>query len=583
MSCDLDQSKLIQSVKCPNVGGQKGGNCNPNYQSFSINKGCKSYNIPSASELAWGNRYSSQKGGKVENTNFNNATETEFVKEGINVNSRSQNAWINRYKQMGGNEMKYLSSMYIDSIFYYVDEKNLKSKLKKIFSTRFDFTINGRNENNQEKFEKHLLRMKLQMQKYRTKIIEGENAVNIIFYLGRNKVEEHQIKISRNRIRTINIITKFSNKQKGGKSNLTCYSMNVSKGINGSPEVDNCCTVNPSELLRGGKNKKKKQKGGRACYSMDVGQKIGDEPKVEPCDSLNPYSLLQKGGGGGNGYTIAVNKPPIGGRPEIDGYVEGCLPFFPGGTSSPRSPSNGQKGGVVLKKVGKSGKSGKSGNSLINLKGINKKQKAKLRNINGKGKIKYTDKELAEGTFKDGLLTGQGTLKVYNFRDVLMSILTGEFKDGKLNGRGHIEHKSFNGTSEGMFKDSKLNGKGIRVFNLSGITAEGNFKNGYFVKGKRTYKRGNLMEEDGVFEYEILQEGKQTFRDKTILDGKFIEIQVNGDYVDELYKGKKITYDKKKKIVEEGTFKDLKLNGKGKRTVNRKVEEGKFKNGILIK
>ena len=349
MSCDLDYSKLIQSVKCPNVGGQKGGNCNPNYQSFSINKGCNSYNIPSASELAWDNRYSSQKGGKVNNTNFNNATESEFIKEGINVNSCSQNAWINRFKQMGGNEMKYLSAMYIDSIFYYVDEKNLKSKLNKIFSSRFSFTVDGKNESNQEKFEKHILRMKLQMQRFRTKILEGDKTVNIIFYLGRNKVEEHEIKISRNRIRTINIITKFSNKQKGGKSNLTCYSMNVNKGINGSPEVNNCCTVNPSELLRGGKNKKRKQ----------------------------------KGGGGGNGYTIAVNKPPIGGRPEIDGYVEGCLPFFPGGTSSPRTPSNGKKGGVALKKVGKkvSKKSGKSGNSLINLKGINKKQKAKLKNM----------------------------------------------------------------------------------------------------------------------------------------------------------------------------------------------------------
>lgn len=72
------------------------------------------------------------------------------------------------------------------------------------------------------------------------------------------------------------------------------------------------------------------------------------------------------------------------------------------------------------------------------------------------------------------------------------------------------------------------------------------------------------MEEDGVFEYEILQEGKHTFKDKTILDGKFRETKVNGDYVDELYKGKKITFDKKKKIVEEVTFKDLKLNGKGK-------------------
>jgi hypothetical protein len=117
--------------------------------------------------------------------------------------------------------------------------------------------------------------------------------------------------------------------------------------------------------------------------------------------------------------------------------------------------------------------------------------------LNGEGRITFTNGTIVEGAFMDGKLNGYGKIRYGNG-----TLLKGWFKNNELNGYGLATYK--NGiTYEGNFIDGKLNGYGIQTV-TNGGRYEGFFKNSKY-DGIGTLFKPNgeampiAMYSDGVF------------------------------------------------------------------------------------
>ena len=86
----------------------------------------------------------------------------------------------------------------------------------------------------------------------------------------------------------------------------------------------------------------------------------------------------------------------------------------------------------------------------------------------------YSDGSVAEGVFKNELLSGKGKK---TFRDG--TVWEGEFKDGELFGQGKMTYPT-KGVEEGQFKNCFLNGQG-RITYPDGRVLEGTFIDGIFI------------------------------------------------------------------------------------------------------
>ena len=196
--------------------------------------------------------------------------------------------------------------------------------------------------------------------------------------------------------------------------------------------------------------------------------------------------------------------------------------------------------------------------------------------LNGIGKITGTSGTY-EGTFRDGILNGQGL-----FINVNGNYQKGIFLNGKLNGQGKMIWATKNEKGElvieeiveGIFKDFKLITGSI--IKKNGEVREGQFKNFELNgKGKLSYKHMHVT---------IFTNPLSIFKDIYVKEGIFKD--------DELIKGLVKTWNGS---FEEGEFKNGTLHGKGLRSEgygkynsaeksfpNKEIMEGTFKNGSLI-
>ena len=90
--------------------------------------------------------------------------------------------------------------------------------------------------------------------------------------------------------------------------------------------------------------------------------------------------------------------------------------------------------------------------------------------LNGKGKISYTDRSVAEGEFKNNLLEGKGSFKYPDG-----TIHKGEFHNHKLNGHGEII-TPYGRREVGEFTDGKKNGW-CKIYRNDFLDEEGYFTN----------------------------------------------------------------------------------------------------------
>jgi hypothetical protein len=136
---------------------------------------------------------------------------------------------------------------------------------------------------------------------------------------------------------------------------------------------------------------------------------------------------------------------------------------------------------------------------------------------NGKGRIELSNGDKYEGDFKNGIIEGQG-----QFTRANGSKYTGKLTNGKFNGFGTLVDARGN-IATGNYVDNELDGQGKRTFFQTGDIYEGLFSNGYFNKGRYTWRNGNYYE------------------------GEWKKFKMNG-------LGK--FYNATTKIFQEGTFKD---------------------------
>ena len=168
------------------------------------------------------------------------------------------------------------------------------------------------------------------------------------------------------------------------------------------------------------------------------------------------------------------------------------------------------------------------------------------KDLNGEGKIEWsvvftyggdrhapiTQRETAEGTFKNGKLEGQGKYITGNGGVPRARTYEGLFKNSKLNGEGTLTSTSCYGESvvskgifeygqlikgerrasdnyfyRGTFKNNMLHGENCICKDYDG-EREGSFEDGKLLKGVYKHRDGTI--EEGEFKYEILTKGTTT-------------------------------------------------------------------------
>jgi hypothetical protein len=213
--------------------------------------------------------------------------------------------------------------------------------------------------------------------------------------------------------------------------------------------------------------------------------------------------------------------------------------------------------------------------------------------VNGKGKYKYADGAVYEGSFVDSIRHGKGTMTW-----ATGAIYTGDWTKGKITGKGYFTYSNGE-TYEGDFVANAFEGIGTKKYNDGNIYI-GEWKaNKRHGKGKLMYKEGTVYE--GEFSNDF-SEGKGTmlYKDgsKYVGDwkgskyngkGKYKLInhfEYEGDFVNNLFEGQGTMiwiegseYKGDKYI---GDFKTGVIGGKGKYIyANGNVYEGDFNSGLF--
>ena len=178
--------------------------------------------------------------------------------------------------------------------------------------------------------------------------------------------------------------------------------------------------------------------------------------------------------------------------------------------------------------------------------------------FNGEGEITYKNGDIYKGKYKNDFLDGPGTLKfnkeIIDGKEVY-DVYEGNYNYAQKNGQGKITYKNGD-IYEGNFDNDKINGPG-KITYKNGDIYKGNFENGYY-SGQ------------GIL--------KMTYNDETsIYLGNFENGSRNGHGI--FYFNKQEINDKDDVWdVYEGEFKNDQFNGQGKITyANGNVKEGKFK------
>lgn len=207
--------------------------------------------------------------------------------------------------------------------------------------------------------------------------------------------------------------------------------------------------------------------------------------------------------------------------------------------------------------------------------------------LEGYGKLVWTNGDEYEGQFAKGLFEGKGTLISKNY-----AVYEGQFNQGYMQGQGTLIYE--NGAKyEGEFLKNAFNGKG-KLTNKDKSIYEGDFLNNEITgKGKWLFPdkssyvgelknglfhgKGKLIRADGSRYIGQFVEGKmhgsgRYTSHKNIYSGKFVQDNFTG----------KGTHKDEDGVIREGTFSNWILTGKGKKTdENGNQWIGKFEYGDL--
>lgn len=137
-------------------------------------------------------------------------------------------------------------------------------------------------------------------------------------------------------------------------------------------------------------------------------------------------------------------------------------------------------------------------------------------NGQGQGRKTFSDGNVWEGEFKDGMLNGLG--KKISDREVLFG--KGGFFE--ILGKGTIR--------EGEFKNSLLNGQG-KIIRVDGTVEEGECVNDFLVKGKQTHPNGIIDEGEfdiGAYQGWLHGQGKRVYPSGEIEEGEFVHGRLCG-------------------------------------------------------
>lgn len=185
--------------------------------------------------------------------------------------------------------------------------------------------------------------------------------------------------------------------------------------------------------------------------------------------------------------------------------------------------------------------------------------------LEGHGKLTWTNGDEFEGEFVAGLFQGEGRYTIKGY-----AVYQGQFNQGYMEGVGNLVYE--NGAKyEGDFSKNVFNGKG-KLINKDGSIYEGDFLNNEITgKGKWTFADKSIYVGDlknGV----LHGQGKLTRADGSSYKGDFVDgkMQGHGRY-------------KVRKSIYVGEFAKDKFTGKGSHKDERgDIYKGKFVNWVIV-
>jgi len=135
----------------------------------------------------------------------------------------------------------------------------------------------------------------------------------------------------------------------------------------------------------------------------------------------------------------------------------------------------------------------------------------------GFGKYSYTSGDVYEGNFKQNLKHGIGKMTYHEG----IGTYHGYFESGKRHGEGVFIYKNGDVYS-GWWKDGKKEGRGTYVLRESGMKLEGQWSNGYLTKGKWVFPNGQYFE--GAFDSNQPKgEGVWVFPNGNVCKGEYTQ------------------------------------------------------------
>jgi hypothetical protein len=207
--------------------------------------------------------------------------------------------------------------------------------------------------------------------------------------------------------------------------------------------------------------------------------------------------------------------------------------------------------------------------------------------LEGHGKLTWTNGDEFEGEFVAGLFQGEGRYLIKGY-----AVYQGQFNQGYMEGTGKLVYE--NGAQyEGDFSKNVFNGKG-KLINKDGSIYEGDFLNNEITgKGKWTFADKAIYVgevKNGMFN----GKGKLTRPDGSTYRGDFVDGKMHGHgrykshkiiYVGEFAKDNftgKGSYKDEDGDIRKGTFLNWYLNGEGTKTDKEGNKwAGKFKYGQI--
>jgi uncharacterized protein (TIGR02145 family) len=207
----------------------------------------------------------------------------------------------------------------------------------------------------------------------------------------------------------------------------------------------------------------------------------------------------------------------------------------------------------------------------------------------GKGRLnngfsETGDKLFSEGTFRNGLLTGNGRRGYMDAENSSYFVYQGEFKNGIMQGIGKIkvENKyapvslTIDGTWENNEATSGILKKEVRMDIDGGPVIKTHYEGP--IKNYEPHGIGKLKDSDGTIYEGEFSEGYYNGMGVLTMSGDKYE----GTFIDGTFVNGKITY--KNRNIYEGECINYQPTGKGKMTLaSGKVMQGNFENGEYVK